>query len=95
MVSAEENDTEEFKISKAYTCLENGINNKTTVTLSLQESIFGVLALGNNAKAVQKLDSENRSITSNQTCWHAQLVLLKRRPKPCSHIEYWEGILRK
>ena len=77
LVSAEENDTEAFKISKAYTCLENGINNKTTITLSLQESVFGVLALGNNVKAVQKLDSENRSMTSNQTCWPRSACTIK------------------
>lgn len=69
LVSAEENDTEEFKVNRAYACLQNAINNKTTAALSLQEALFGILALGNNARAVQKLDSENRTVTTNQTCW--------------------------
>lgn len=76
-VSGEENDTEEAKINQAYACLQNGINNKTTVTLSLQEALFGILALGDNIKAVQKLDSENRSVTSNQTCWPRSSCTLK------------------
>lgn len=68
-VSAAENETTESSITKAYTCLQNGINNKTVSSLSLQEAFFGVMALGNNARAVQKLDSENRSVSTNQTCW--------------------------
>lgn len=69
LVAAEGNDTEELSINKAYSCLQNGINNKTTSALSLQEALFGILALGNNERAVQKLESENRSVSINQTCW--------------------------
>lgn len=76
-VAAEENDTEEAKINQAYVCLQGGINNRTTVTLSLQEALFGVLALGDNTRAVQKLDSENRSVTTNQTCWPRSSCTIK------------------
>lgn len=69
VAAADGNNTEEFKINQAYSCLQNGINNKTTSTLSLQEAVFGILALGNNERAVKKLESENRSISANQTCW--------------------------
>lgn len=69
LVAAAENDTEESKIDQAFQCLETTLNNKTVSTLSLQESLFSILALGDNTRAVQKLDSENRSVTTNQTCW--------------------------
>ncbi len=76
-VSAAENETTESRIVSAYACLQNGINNKTVSSLSLQESLFGVMALGNNARAVQKLDSENRSVSNNQTCWPRASCTLK------------------
>ena len=47
LVSADTNQTSE-RVSKAYQCLENSVNNKTSSQLSFQESAFSILALGNN-----------------------------------------------
>ena len=76
-VAAEDNSTEESKINRAYSCLQGSIGNKSLSSLSLQEATFSVLALGNNDKAVKKLDSENRSASSNQTCWPRSSCSLK------------------
>jgi hypothetical protein len=50
-------------ISKAYQCLESEISSKEQSSLSLQESIFGILALGSNSKLVSSLDG--KIISSN------------------------------
>jgi hypothetical protein len=58
------------KVQKAYACLKDKIDSKTDI--SLQEATFSILASGNNAKAVKKLDDEK-----NQNCWPKSSCNLK------------------
>jgi len=51
-------------IEKGYQCLKEEIDGKSS--LSLQESVFSVLALGSNNKAISKIESEEKS---NNDCW--------------------------
>ena len=76
LVSADTNQTTD-KVSKAYQCLQNSVNNKTSSQLSLQEAAFSILALGNNDKSKQKLDSENNTVNSNQTCFPRSSCTIK------------------
>ncbi len=78
LVSAALNDSDSSLIDKAYTCLENSINNKTTSSPpSLQESIFTILALGSNKKAEEKIENEKRTNTNNSICWPKAACSLK------------------
>ena len=43
---------------KAYQCLQSQIDSKSQNTLSLQESVFSVLALGSNSKALSVIDGK-------------------------------------
>lgn len=78
-------------IGKAYLCLEKQINEKAS--LSLQDAIFGTLALGSN----QKLDDVIRQEKGNEACWpktcnikeSAQVLLSYRGGKSSKDIENW------
>lgn len=61
---------EEASITKAYQCLESQLNNKTAV--SLQEAVFGELALGEKTKLSDKITSEEK-----QNCWPKAACTLK------------------
>jgi len=52
------------KIDKAYQCIQDQI--KTKSTLSLQDAVFGVLALGADSKTSSVIDSEKKA---NEFCW--------------------------
>ena len=52
------------KINKAYQCLQDQIKSKDS--LSLQDAVFGSLALGNEKKLKEKIDQEKKS---NEACW--------------------------
>lgn len=71
--SAAENDTSTEGIAKAYQCLNAEIGNKTSSTLSLQEAIFGMLALGDQSKLRDKIESER----SSSDCWPKSSCRLK------------------
>ncbi|MEK6908599.1 MAG: hypothetical protein AABX23_00930 [Nanoarchaeota archaeon] len=45
-------------ISKAYQCLQSQVDAKSQNSISLQEAIFGVLALGSNSKLVSVIESK-------------------------------------
>lgn len=45
-------------IDKAYQCLRTQIDNKVQNEISLQEAVFGVLALGSNSKLVSAIESK-------------------------------------
>jgi len=45
-------------LNKAYQCLENQVTAKEQNTISLQEAIFGVLALGSNSKLISVIESK-------------------------------------
>jgi len=49
---------------KAYKCLENQIANKST--LSFQEAVFGMLALGSKGKLKENIESQK---SSREACW--------------------------
>ena len=51
-------------IDKAYQCLKDEIEKKSS--LSLEEAIFSVLALGSNSKSVSKIEDEKKS---GENCW--------------------------
>ncbi|MEK6846604.1 MAG: hypothetical protein AABY16_00385, partial [Nanoarchaeota archaeon] len=45
-------------IDRAYQCLQTQINNKAQNTISLQEAVFGVLALGSNSKLISVIEGK-------------------------------------
>ena len=45
-------------ISKAYQCLQSEVEAKAQNTISLQEAVFGVLALGSNSKLVSVIEGK-------------------------------------
>ena len=45
-------------IDKAYQCLETQISNKAQAELSLQEAVFGTLALGSKSKLTSVIDGK-------------------------------------
>ena len=91
-VSAADNVTSEDKADKAYACLNDQLNNKTS--LSLQEAIFTTLALGSKDKANTVFESEKGT-----NCWPksgckvkdtAQVLLAYDRiNKDSADIEKW------
>lgn len=88
LVSAEVNDTSTPEgIDRAYQCLETEIEAKTSAALSLQEATFSILALGSNAKAEQKLESER----GTNNCWPKSSCKLKETAQ--SLLAY--NVLRK
>jgi len=50
-------------ISKAYQCLQNQVDSKDSKSISLQEAVFGALALGSNSKLVSVI--EGKSVGGN------------------------------
>ncbi|MAG38406.1 hypothetical protein CMI45_03420, partial [Candidatus Pacearchaeota archaeon] len=60
----EERNTGLEGLDKGYACLRGEIDEKSS--LSLDEAIFSVLALGSNSKAVDKIEDEKES---NRDCW--------------------------
>ncbi len=48
-------------IDKAYSCLQTQINNKAETAISLQEAVFGTLALGSNPKLRSVIESKAAS----------------------------------
>lgn len=60
------------KINKAYLCLKDQIKNKQIS--SLQDAVFGILALGQEGKLKDKLSAEKKS---NEACWPKSGCLIK------------------
>ena len=85
---------DESSTAKAYQCLTDQLGNKSA--FSLQEAVFGQLALGFQQKLQDKIDSEKKSDTS---CWPkagctlkdtAQVLLLyDKLGKDTSGIKSW------
>lgn len=69
LISAAENET---GVSLAYQCLSDAIEAKSTDTLSFQEAVFGILALGNQDDLVERVDDEEGS-----DCWPKSSCRLK------------------
>ena len=46
-------------VSKAYQCLQNQVESKAQDSISLQEAVFGVLALGSNSKLLSVIESKS------------------------------------
>jgi len=59
-------------IEKAYSCLKNQIEKESTV-VSLQEAIFGILALGSNSKLNAVIDSKIK----NENHWEESVNQIK------------------
>jgi len=57
-------ESETISVDKAYQCLGNEIANKSS--LSLEEAVFSVLALGSNSKAVKVIEDAKEG---NSACW--------------------------
>lgn len=82
-------------ISKAYQCLQNQVNGKEQSSISLQEAVFGVLALGSNSKLVSVIDgkivsSNHWQETSNPLKDTAQAMLAYNRlGKNTDQIKAW------
>lgn len=60
------------RTARAYQCLQNQIDTKTASAISLQEAIFGTLALGSNSKTLAKIDEERGS-----DCWPKSACTIK------------------
>ncbi len=89
-------------IDKAYQCLQAQINNRDSNSLSLQELVFGVLALGgSNSNLVSKIDSKivegNHWAESTSPIKDTAQVLLayKRISKNTDSIRSWLDSNRK
>ncbi len=82
-------------IDKAYQCLQTQVNNKEQDSLSLQESVFGVLALGSNSKLILSIESKSQNEnhwadTSNKIKDTSQVLLAyKRINKNTDSIVSW------
>lgn len=50
-------------VNKAYQCLQSQVESKAQNTISLQEAVFGVLALGGNSKLISVIES--KAVTGN------------------------------
>lgn len=82
-------------ISKAYQCLQSEVEAKAQNTISLQEAVFGVLALGSNSKLVSVIESKIKTNnhweeTSNPLKDTAQAMLAYNRiGKNTNDIKNW------
>ncbi|MGV8142901.1 MAG: hypothetical protein ACP5NS_04710 [Candidatus Pacearchaeota archaeon] len=82
-------------IDKAYQCLQTQVNNKDQSALSLQEAVFGILALGSNSKLVSVIDSKtvngnHWAETTNQIKDTSQVLLAyKRIGKNTDQVVSW------
>lgn len=101
LISAQSNPSDSVSpqtdaLAKAYQCLEDQVDSKDSSILSLQESVFGVLALGSNSKLSQKIDSLK---SSTEDCWPSSgctiketaqvLIAYDRVNKNTANIEKW------
>ncbi len=80
-------------IEKAYACLENEVEKKSS--LSLQEAIFTTLALGGENKAVNAIKNEKKT---NEDCWPksscniketAQVLMAYNKIGEANDIDEW------
>ena len=55
---------ESAKVEQAYTCLQNQVSNKST--FSLEEAVFGVLALGSQDKLLKTIQGTK---SEREACW--------------------------
>lgn len=62
--TAVETENSDDAIEKGYACLQDKVN--AAGNLSLQESIFSALALGNQEKLISEIEAEKKS---NEFCW--------------------------
>ncbi len=82
-------------ISKAYQCLQSEVEAKAQNTISLQEAVFGVLALGSNSKLVSVIEGKIKTNnhweeTSNPLKDTAQAMLAYNRiGKNTNDIKNW------
>lgn len=82
-------------ISKAYQCLQSQVETKSPNTISLQEAVFGVLALGSNSKLTSVIESKIKTNnhweeTSNPLKDTAQAMLAYNRiGKNTNDIKNW------
>ena len=82
-------------INKAYQCLQTQISSKDQSTISLQEAIFGILAIGSNSKLVSVIEGkvvggDHWSESSSEIKDTAQVLLAyKRLNKNSDAIESW------
>ena len=82
-------------IDKAYQCLETQISNKAQAELSLQEAVFGTLALGSKSKLTSVIDGkaisgERWAESSNSIKDTSQVLLAYNRiGKNTDNIESW------
>ena len=81
-------------IDKAYSCLKNQVEKESTV-ISLQEAIFGILALGSNTKLNAVIDGKIKNEnhweeSTNQIKETSQALLAYNRiNKNTDAIETW------
>ncbi len=83
-------------IDKAYQCLQNQISNKEQNAISLQEAVFGVLAIGSNPKLRSVIESKSvsgshwaESPTSQIKDTAQVLLAYKRINRESDSIENW------
>jgi hypothetical protein len=82
-------------IGKAYQCLQGQVDNKDQNSISVQEAIFGILALGSNSKLISAIDSkivtgDHWQESSNPLKDTSQVMLAYNRiGKDTSAIKKW------
>jgi hypothetical protein len=85
----------ESAIDQAYLCLDDRISEKDQSSISLQEAIFGILALGSNSKLISIIDDkaiegDHWSESSSDIKDTAQVMLAYERiNKNSEDIESW------
>jgi len=67
-----QDEAEDAMIDKAYDCLKDKVNE--TASLSLEEAVFSVLALGANDKVMDKIED---SQSSSEMCWPSSGCTIK------------------
>ena len=78
-------------VDKAYQCLENQIKNKTVSSISLQEAIYGLLALGSKKNLQDKIDGEK---SSSENCWPKTGCTIKESAQVALAYKSNENILK-
>lgn len=78
-------------MDKAYKCLENQIKNKSVSSMSLQEAIYSMLALGTKKNLQDKLDNEK---SSSENCWPKNGCTIKESAQVALAYKSNENILR-
>ena len=86
-------------VNKAYQCLQSQVDSKDTNSISLQEAIFGILALGSNSKLISVIDgkivSGNHWQESNPLKDTSQVMLAynkigKSHQSPFKKGDWWD-----